>query len=246
MAKPSLRTHRRRHRRVARHRPGGGVGPGRGRARMSSRWRGRSADWRNSTTRSRPPADRRRWFRSTSRIFRRSTGSARRSTSAGAGSTCSSATPAYSARSRRSRISSREVFEEVMAVNVTANWRLIRSLDPAPPPVRRRAGALPHLGRGASLPPLSGAAYSSSKAALEALARTWAAEVAQTSLRVNLLDPGRLRTRMRAQAMPGEDPETLMPPEAVTADIVRMLSPSYTENGTLFEFPAGTTTRMIA
>ena len=137
------------------------------------------------------------------------------------------------------------LFEDVMAVNVTANLRLIRSLDPL---LRQSdAGRALFLTSGAvrRCRPYWGA-YSSSKAALEALVRTWASEVAQTTLKVNLLDPGRLRTRMRAQAMPGEDPATLNPPEAVTPDIVRMLSPDYTENGMLFELPSGATTRMIA
>ncbi len=133
-----------------------------------------------------------------------------------------------------------KVWDNVMTINVTANWRLIRSFDP----LLRRSDA------GRALFVTSGVArsfraywgvYSVSKAALEGLVRTYAAEVAQTPVRANLMDPGRLRTRMRAQAMPGEDPESLKPPEAVAPDIVRMLSAEFTQNGVLFEFPKGTT-----
>ena len=103
-------------------------------------------------------------------------------------------------------------WDEVMAVNVTANWRLIRSLDP----LLRASDA------GRAVFVTSGAAdraraywgpYAVSKAALEALARTYAAETATTSVRVNLFNPGPIRTRMRATAMPGEDPMTLDTPE---------------------------------
>jgi NAD(P)-dependent dehydrogenase (short-subunit alcohol dehydrogenase family) len=137
------------------------------------------------------------------------------------------------------------VFEEVMAVNVTANWRLIRSLDP----LLRQSDA------GRALFVTSGAAerrrpfwgaYSASKAALQVLVETYAKELKGTSATANLFDPGPLRTRMRAQGWPGEDPETLAPPEAATADIVRMLSPEFTANGVTFRFPDKTTTELFA
>jgi NAD(P)-dependent dehydrogenase (short-subunit alcohol dehydrogenase family) len=136
-----------------------------------------------------------------------------------------------------------KVWDEVMAINVTANWRLIRSLDP----LLRQSDAGRALfvtsGITRSCRPYWGV-YSTSKAALEALARTYAGEVARTRIRVNLIAPGPLRTAMRAQAMPGEDPETLKPPEAVAPDIVRMLSPDYDDNGVLFDFPSGETIRL--
>jgi NAD(P)-dependent dehydrogenase (short-subunit alcohol dehydrogenase family) len=136
-----------------------------------------------------------------------------------------------------------KVWDEVMAVNITANWRLIRSLDP----LLRQSDAGRALfvtsGITRSCRPYWGV-YSTSKAALEALARTYAGEVARTRIRVNLIAPGPLRTAMRAQAMPGEDPETLKPPEAVAPDIVRMLSPDYDDNGVLFDFPSGETIRL--
>jgi NAD(P)-dependent dehydrogenase (short-subunit alcohol dehydrogenase family) len=133
-----------------------------------------------------------------------------------------------------------EVWDEVMAVNVTANWRLIRSFDVL---LRRStAGRALFMTSGItrSCLPFWGA-YTTSKAALEALARTYAGEVRRTAVRVNLMNPGPIRTAMRAQALPGEDPATLKPPEALAPDIVRMLSPDYADNGVLFDFPSGKT-----
>jgi NAD(P)-dependent dehydrogenase (short-subunit alcohol dehydrogenase family) len=131
------------------------------------------------------------------------------------------------------------IWDETLAVNVTANWRLIRSVDA----LLRRSDA------GRALFVTSGAAhlsrpfwgtYATSKAALEALVRTYAAEVASTPARVNIINPGPLRTRMRAQAVPGEDPATLRPPEAIAPDVVRMLSPDFVDNGVIFDIPSGT------
>jgi NAD(P)-dependent dehydrogenase (short-subunit alcohol dehydrogenase family) len=134
-----------------------------------------------------------------------------------------------------------KTWDDVMAVNVTANWRLIRSLDP----LLRLSGA----GRVAFI--TSGAAnraelraywgpYATSKAALDALARTYAAETANTSnIRVMLINPGPLRTRMRATAMPGEDPLTLRAPGALAPKIVEICSPDWTETGKLYDFPSG-------
>ncbi len=133
-----------------------------------------------------------------------------------------------------------KTWDDVMAVNVTANWRLIRSLDP----LLRLSDA----GRVAFI--TSGAAsraelraywgpYAISKAALDALARTYAAETLNTSnVRVMLVNPGPLRTRMRATAMPGEDPLTLRPPEDIAPKIVEMCSPDWTETGKLYDFPS--------
>jgi hypothetical protein len=65
-------------------------------------------------------------------------------------------------------------------------------------------------------------------------------------VRANLFDPGRLRTQMRAKAKPGEDPDTLNHPSVVAPDVVRMIAPGFTDNGTRFEFPTGTVTRFLA
>lgn len=123
-----------------------------------------------------------------------------------------------------------EVWDKAFALNVTANWRLIRVFDPL---LRRsEAGRAIFVTSGATrrLPAYWGL-YSATKAALEALALTYAQEVARTSVRVNLVNPGPTRTKMRAQAFPGEDPDSLPPPEHVCPTLIRLAEPSYTGNG---------------
>lgn len=121
-------------------------------------------------------------------------------------------------------------FERVMAVNVTANWRLMRSMDPL---LRRSdAGRAIFLTSGVArrVVPYWGA-YAASKAALEMLASVWAAEVAHTAMRVNLYNPGPTRTGMRKEAFPGENPETLVPPDAHGEGLIQLALPSCTMNG---------------
>jgi NAD(P)-dependent dehydrogenase (short-subunit alcohol dehydrogenase family) len=77
------------------------------------------------------------------------------------------------------------------------------------------------------------------KAALEAVARTYATETERTAVRVNLFNPGPTRTRMRAQFMPGEDPMTLPPPADVAEKIVELCMPGFTETGRIYDFRAG-------
>lgn len=129
-----------------------------------------------------------------------------------------------------------KVWDDVMAVNVTANWRLIRSLDP----LLRASDA------GRAIFVSSGAAwnaraywgvYATSKAALNALAMTYAAETATTAVKVMLVNPGPLRTRMRAAAMPGEDPQTLRTPDDIAPHILRLALPDWAETGRLYDFP---------
>jgi NAD(P)-dependent dehydrogenase (short-subunit alcohol dehydrogenase family) len=129
-------------------------------------------------------------------------------------------------------------WDDVMAVNVTANWRLIRAMDP----LLRRSDA----GRAvfltseiAALAVAYWGPYAASKAALEVLARTYAAETATTPVRVNLFAPGPLRTRMRAQAMPGEDPMTLETPDKAAEKIVELCLPSLQESGKLYDYRQG-------
>ncbi len=113
-------------------------------------------------------------------------------------------------------------FTEVMTLNLTANWRLIRTLDP----ILRLAPAarVLFLTSGAALSCRAyWGPYAISKAALEALAKTYAAEVETTNVRVNLLDPGATRTKMRRQAFPGEDETTLPAPEAVVPMALSLL-----------------------
>jgi len=126
-------------------------------------------------------------------------------------------------------------FQELVDVNITANWRLIRSLDPL---LRQSdAGRVLFMTSGVArrhMPFWGG--YSMSKAALESLALIYAAECEGTNVKVNLLSPGALRTGMRARAFPGEDPQTLATPDVVSPLIVEMLSPAYAKNGELVEY----------
>jgi NAD(P)-dependent dehydrogenase (short-subunit alcohol dehydrogenase family) len=130
-----------------------------------------------------------------------------------------------------------KVFEQVMAVNVTANWRLIRSMDPL---LRRSdAGRAIFVTSGASrrIIPYWGA-YATSKAALDMMVGIYAAEVAHTQVKVNLFNPGPMRTFMRREAFPGEDEAQQIPPEAHGESLVQLAMPSCTMNG---EWVAGDT-----
>ncbi|MBB5572014.1 MULTISPECIES: SDR family NAD(P)-dependent oxidoreductase [Rhizobium] len=126
-----------------------------------------------------------------------------------------------------------KVFEKVMTINVTATWRLIRSVEPLL--MRADAGRAIILSSAAAhrCRPFWGP-YSASKAAVEALARTWAGETQSTALRITSVDPGATRTAMRAQAMPGEDPDTLPHPSDVAQAILPLAGPDVTETGKLF------------
>lgn len=132
-----------------------------------------------------------------------------------------------------------KVWDDVMAVNVTANWRLIRSLVPL---LRlSESGRALFITSGAAhrCRPFWGA-YSASKAALNALVQTYAKEVEKTAIRVVAVDPGRTRTAMRAQAMPGEDPDTLPHPMEIVPHLVEMASAEFTKTNVVFEYPAAT------
>ena len=129
-----------------------------------------------------------------------------------------------------------KAWEEVMAVNVTANWRLICAMDPLLK--FSDAGRVVFISSGVTVQaPAYWGPYTATKAALEALARTYAAESASTNVRVNLFAPGAIRTRMRAQAMPGEDPMTLETPDKVAEKIVELCLPNLLVNGKLYVYP---------
>jgi NAD(P)-dependent dehydrogenase (short-subunit alcohol dehydrogenase family) len=126
-------------------------------------------------------------------------------------------------------------WNDTMAVNVTANFQLIRCMEPL---LRLSdAGRAVFVTSGsASKAPAYRGPYAASKAALETLVRVWAAETATTPIRANLFNPGPVRTRMRATVMPGEDPETLPTPEQVAEFIVPMLLPSWSETGKFYDY----------
>ncbi len=119
---------------------------------------------------------------------------------------------------------------EVIDINLTANWRLIRSLDPL---LRQSdAGRAIFVTSGAAARPHAyWGAYAISKAALEMLVRTYAAEIGKTPVRANLIDPGAVRTVMRAKAFPGENSDDLTLPDFITDLFVTLALPSCTRNG---------------
>jgi NAD(P)-dependent dehydrogenase (short-subunit alcohol dehydrogenase family) len=125
-------------------------------------------------------------------------------------------------------------WERTFAVNVTANWRLIRTLDPL---LRASAaGRVIFVTSGVARSARAyWAPYSVSKAALECLARTYANETADTAIKVNLLDPGRVATSMRAEAYPGEDPATLPTPDDIAESFVRLAMVEMNTTGEIFE-----------
>jgi NAD(P)-dependent dehydrogenase (short-subunit alcohol dehydrogenase family) len=126
-----------------------------------------------------------------------------------------------------------------MAVNVTANFQLIRCMEPLLK--KSDAGRAVFVTSAASNKALAYLGpYSTSKAALEALVRVWANETASTPLRVNLFSPGPIRTRMRATVFPGEDPMTLDTPEQAAEFIVPMCLPAWNETGKFYDYKTRT------
>lgn len=126
-------------------------------------------------------------------------------------------------------------FNETIDVNLTANWRLIRALDPllrrseSPRALFITSGVVPR-------PRAFWGPYQASKAGLEALIHAWADENEKTTLRVNLFDPGATRTEMRADAVPGEDPMSLPHPDEVAATLLALLSVEETRTGARIAF----------
>ena len=126
-----------------------------------------------------------------------------------------------------------KVFDKVMTINVTATWRLMRSVEPLLAKSDQGRALILSSGAAHKCKPFWGP-YSASKAAVEALARTWAGETQRLPLRVVSVDPGATRTAMRAQAVPGEDPSTVPHPSEVAARLLPLCGPDLTETGKLF------------
>lgn len=121
-------------------------------------------------------------------------------------------------------------FANVFAVNVGANYRLIRSVDLL---LRQSdAGRAVFVSSGAALSakPYWGL-YAASKAALDAMVKAYAGEMAITDVKANVFYPGQVRTAMRAKAMPGEDPLTLPAPDEIAPKLVDLISPAYDKSG---------------
>jgi NAD(P)-dependent dehydrogenase (short-subunit alcohol dehydrogenase family) len=123
-----------------------------------------------------------------------------------------------------------KVWAEVMEVNLTANWRLIRALDP----LLRLSDAgrviFTTCAAAREATPYWGA-YAASKAALETMAKIYAGEMAKTNVRVNLVDPGIVRTKLRAQGFPGEDREKLRSPGEATEPFVMLATAGCAHHG---------------
>jgi len=132
-----------------------------------------------------------------------------------------------------------EQWDQVIGVNLTANWRLIRAMDPLlrAAPAGRVVLISSGVAQRADFRPYWGP-YAVSKAALDALARTYAAETVTTSnVKVVVVNPGPLRTRLRAAAFPGEDPLTLKTPEDLSPHILRLCLEASVHTGALYDFP---------
>ncbi|WP_137181484.1 SDR family NAD(P)-dependent oxidoreductase [Roseomonas sp. AR75] len=121
-------------------------------------------------------------------------------------------------------------WNEVVAVNMTAAWRLIRTCDP---PLRASDA-----GRAVFLTSFALDAhtaywgmYGAAKAGMEHLALTWAAEVSKTPLRVNIADPGEVGTYLRAHAFPGQDKAKLRTPQDVAPGLAALCTPEETRHG---------------
>ncbi len=129
-------------------------------------------------------------------------------------------------------------WEKVIAVNLTANWRLVRSLDPLLRAADAGRAVFVSSGVAHSCKAYWGS-YAVSKAAIECLARIYAHENEKTAVKVNIINPGPIRTAMRAQAFPGEDPQTLPTPAELARAMLPLFSPQLEDNGAIFDFKDG-------
>ena len=124
-------------------------------------------------------------------------------------------------------------FEKIFGLNVTANWRLFRSLAPL-----LKQAANPRVVATVSTVQMPSkpfwGAYGASQAALMTLVRTWAAENQRNTLKINMIDPGPVRTVLRAQAMPGEDISTLGEPAEIGNAILALCEETLSQTGKIF------------
>mgnify|MGYP001948047057 CR=1 FL=1 len=129
-----------------------------------------------------------------------------------------------------------KVWHQVMDINVTANYRLIRSLDP----LLRAAdnGRAVFLGSSGVVrdPRAFWGGYAVSKAALECMIKTYALEIEMSNLRANILNPGAIKTAMRARAVPGEDASTLDTPADLMPLMLKLCSPDFNDNGKIADY----------
>ncbi|MDA7792373.1 SDR family oxidoreductase [bacterium] len=131
-----------------------------------------------------------------------------------------------------------DIWLDTQFVNVAANYLLLRQL-------RQAMLAAPHC-RGVFMTSRSAykgkpewSAYSASKAGLDALVMAFAAETAETGIKVNLFSPGPMRTDMRASAVPGEDPMTLPTPDVLVPAVLDLLVEDLQHSGKIFDYSSG-------
>ena len=124
-----------------------------------------------------------------------------------------------------------KVWNEVLATNLIAPARMIRAFEGLLKASDAGRAVFMTSGVGSRRAKAYWAAYGASKAGLDNLVQSWAEELIDTPLRANLLNPGATRTRMRAKAAPGEDPETLPTPEEIAPKVVELCLPTETRNG---------------
>lgn len=129
-----------------------------------------------------------------------------------------------------------KTWQKLMDINVTANYRLIRSLDPLLRAADNGRAVFVSSSKIVREPRHFWGGYATSKAALECLVKTYAVEVEKSNLRVNILNPGPIRTAMRAQAAPGENPETLDKPADLMPLMLKLCSPEFTDNAKIADF----------
>src|SRR5436190_4962480 len=122
------------------------------------------------------------------------------------------------------------IWAEVVDLNLTANWRLIRAMDPLLRAAPAGRAIFITSGVARSGFPYRGP-YAVSKAGVEMLVKIYAGEISKTRVRANLIDPGIVRTRLRARAFPGEDPSRLPPPESLADAFLALALPECTSNG---------------
>lgn len=126
------------------------------------------------------------------------------------------------------------VWDETISINLTAQWHLIKAMEPLLIAAPAGRAILVSSGAAHGNYPFWGP-YAVSKAGLEAMGRVWAGETEQTNLRVNMINPGGTATSMRAAAFPGEDPNTLPCPDAIAPAFLQLLSSDCQDHGQLFQ-----------
>lgn len=131
-----------------------------------------------------------------------------------------------------------KVWNEVLAINLLAPARLIRAFEALLKASDAGRAVFTTSGIGSQRSRAYWAAYGASKAGLDALVKSWAMELSGSSVRVNLLDPGRVRTRMRAKAVPGEDPQSLPHPDEIAPAFLALCSPDETRTGEIINASA--------